>query len=213
MTRQEAINALQQRLETELGAVGKTYPEKVGSLQQRLPAPLWKQLQDLPNLPDSEFAEKLSSSHKQIGLFAFTPNKPETEPVWTEEQRAEARARISGGKLKAKTKHPTLNARVAWWFYDQKRAIPDRAMRLSRQRWLVGLGLGLVGAFVGWSLAGLVLAVVSFVVWGALGWWLFGEQTLARVLWLGVRLLEGLWRGLPWLVLAGLAGAVWWLVR
>jgi hypothetical protein len=212
MTRDQALKTLEQRLETELGASGKTYLEKVHSLEKRLPAPFWKQLQDLPNLPDSQFSAKLSSSHKQVGLFAFTPNKPQTEPIWTEEQRAEARAKIFEGKVGAKTKRPSLNARLAWWFYDQKRAIPARAARLSHWRWLAGLGFGLVGAFFGWSLAGLVLAGVSFVIWGVLGVWLFGEQMLARGLWVVVRLIEGLWRGLPWLLLA-LAGVLWWLLR
>jgi hypothetical protein len=213
MIRDQALKILEQRLETELGAVGKTYLEKVKSLEKRLPAPFWKQLQDLPSVPDSEFTEKLSSSHKQVGLFGFTPNKPETESLWTEAQRTEARAKISEGMVGAKTKRLSFNARLAWWFYDQKRAIPARVARLSHWRWLVGLGLGLVGAFLGWSLAGLGLAGVSFAVWGVLGVWIFGEQMLARVLWLWVRLLEWVWRVLPWLILVVLAGGLWWLLR
>jgi hypothetical protein len=213
MTKAQALKALEQRLETELGASGKTYLEKVASLEKRLPAPLWKQLQDLPTLSESEFADKLSSSHKQIGLFAFTPNKPDTEAVWTEEQRTEARAKISEGKVGATTKRPSLGARVAWWFFDQKRAIPARAKRLERWRWLVALVLGVVGGFLGWSMAGLVLAGVSFVVWAGLAFWLGSEQPLARVLWGWVRLLEWLWRLLPVLLLLAVAGVAWWFLR
>jgi hypothetical protein len=209
MTRDQALKDLEQRLEKEMGAVGKSYLEKVASLEKRLPAPLWLQLKALPNLPEKEFASKLASSQTQIGLLTHNTNKPQAETPWTEKQRAEARANISQGLPNKKSKRPSINTQVAWWFYDQKRAIPKRAHSISRFRWLLALVLGLVGAFIGWSLAGTVLAAVSCVIWAGLGVWLFGEQTMARVLWVALRLLEILWRLLPVVVLLGVFALVW----
>jgi hypothetical protein len=71
----------------------------------------------------------------------------------------------------------------------------------------------LVGALLGWQLAGTVLSAISFVVWASLGAWLFGEQPLARVLWVALRLLEFLWRSLPFILLLASAALVWWLVK
>jgi hypothetical protein len=211
MTRDQALQDLEQRLEKELGAVGKTYPEKVASLEKRLPAPLWLQLKSLPNLPEAKFASKLASSQTQIGLLAHNPNKPQAETPWTEAQRTEARAKI--GKPSQKSKRPSFLTKVAWWFYDQKRAIPQNAHRLSRFRPFLALFLGLLGAWVGWSLAGIPLAVASFAIWFALFFWLMGEQTISKVLLLALRLLEFLWRSLPFIVLLALVILTWWLLK
>ncbi|MFN3266153.1 MAG: hypothetical protein ACK41E_04865 [Deinococcales bacterium] len=212
MTRREAMIALEQRLESELGATGKTYLEKIQSLESRLPKPLFLQLQALPTLSANEFEVKLVSSHKQIGFFARTPNVPPPERPWTEAERSEARAKIAQGSTNTRPKQPKLGTRVAWWCYDQKRAIPARAQRLSRFRWLGALAFGAVGAFVGWSLRGQWLAAGSFVIWAALALWLLSEQNTAKGLWVGVRLLEILWRLLPVLVLGAVLGLVWlWL--
>ncbi len=218
-SREETLKRLTTRLENSLGATGTTWVEKVQSLEPLLPAVLIKQLLGLPKLDSDEFSKSVASVETQLGLFTRVSQAP-TEPIWTEAQRTQARAKqdVSVGRIG--NARPPLTSRLTWWLHDTRRAIPKRAYAIS-QKWRLPTSLifGLGGGLLGWLLAGAGAAALGAFLFAGLGFMLFSETNLARIIWFGTRGLEfllALFRGaiLLILIILGLAVAalIAWLI-
>jgi hypothetical protein len=190
-SRKTGLHRVELRLEQSLGAKGKTWQEKVGSVEKTLPLALIHQLQQLPNLEGQAFESTLSSVDKQLKLFARASNA-QTEAIWTEEQRTEARAKLDVNVNRigqvAKT---TLVSRLTWWLFETRRAIPQRAYSLSRT-WRVPMTLvfAISGAAIGWFTFGLGAATMGGLTLGILGFILWSENNLARGMWVQTRAVE-----------------------
>ncbi len=221
MSQESQLQALQNSLEQRLGATGKTWSEIVSSLEKVLPAVLVKQLLALPQLEGELFSKSLESCQNQLALFARVEKPVQSEEIWDETRRAEARAKIdAAGNVITKLKRQTLTSRLAWWLHDTRANIPKRAYRISRTwRLPMTLVFAMGGAILGWFSVGLGAAVLGAVVVGVIGFVSYAEQNIAKSLWWQTRLLEEmlkLFRGLFWLVLVllglGLVALLVWFV-
>jgi hypothetical protein len=190
----ETLQRLEKRLEQSLGATGKTWEEKVLSLEKVLPLVLIKQLQALPQLQDDAFIKSAESCRTQLALFAGNTKPIEPEAVWTESQRVEARAKQDIGiKRLGNTQRPSVATKLTWWLHDTRAAIPKRAYAISRT-WRIPLTVvfGLLGGVLGWFAAGIGAAAFGVLVLGTVGFVLWSENNLAKSMWAQTRLIEAL---------------------
>ncbi len=179
------------RLERSFGAKGKTWQEKVSSVEKVLPLALIQQLQQLPQLEGQAFENALVSVNKQLGLFPRASNV-HTEAIWTEAQRTEARAKLDVNINRIGNPHKTtLVSKLTWWLFETRRAIPQKAYTLSRT-WRVPMTLlfAIGGAAIGWFTVGIGAAVMGAFTLGTLGFIVWSEGNLARGLWLQTRIVE-----------------------
>ncbi len=190
-TQLETLQAIEKRLEQSLGAVGKTWAEKVSSLGSVLPLVLIKQLQALPQLGGDAFTKSADSCQTQLALFARVASPMTSEAVWTESQRSEARAKQDVGVQRLGSQKTTVATKLAWWLHDTRAAIPKRAYALSRT-WRLPMMLvyAAVGGAIGWFAAGLGAAIFGVLLLGTLGFILWSENNLAKSMWAQTRVLE-----------------------
>jgi hypothetical protein len=192
-TREAVLLRFEQRLEKSLGAKGKTWAEKVSSLEQVLPLALIKQLQVLPQQKGDDFLKNQLSIETQLGLFTRVQNQPQNA-VWTEEQRSEARAKQDlGVKRLGNSQKTTIATKLTWWLHDTRTAIPKRAYAMSKG-WRIPMTiiLALLGGVLGWFMAGIGASALGALVLGTLGFILWSENNLAKSMWAQTRLLETL---------------------
>ncbi len=218
----ETLQAIEKRLEQSLGAVGKTWAEKVSSLESVLPLVLIKQLQALPQQSGEVFTKSADSCQTQLALFARNAHPIAQEGVWTESQRIEARAKQDVRVQRLGSQKTTVATKLAWWLHDTRAAIPKRAYGIS-QTWRIPMTivLALVGGVLGWFLAGIGAAAFGVLLLGTLGFVFWSENNLARSMWAQTRVLEillAVFRGAIVVVgfifgLAVVAIAAWLIVR
>lgn len=190
----ETLQRLEKRLEQSLGATGKTWAEKVSSLESVLPSVLIKQLLNLPQQSGDAFVKSAESCQTQLALFSRVANPIASEAVWTESQRAEARAKQDVGvKRLGNTQKTTFATKLMWWLHVTRAGIPKRAYGISRT-WRLPMTLvyASVGGAIGWFAAGIGAAVFGVLTLGVLGYILWSESNLAKSMWLQTRILETL---------------------
>jgi hypothetical protein len=190
----ETLQVLEKRLEQSLGAAGKTWAEKVSSLEKVLPAVLIKQLLALPQLSGETFTKSAESCQTQLALFARVTTQNPQEEIWSEAQRAEARAKqdVTLNRL-GNTQKATVVMKLTWWLYDTRAAIPKKAYAMSRTwRFPMTMVFALIGGAAGWFSAGAGAAAFGVLILGTFGFILWSEHNLARSLWAQTRVLETL---------------------
>ncbi len=219
----ETLQAIEKRLEQSLGAVGKTWAEKVSSLESGLPLVLIKQLLSLPQQNGEAFTKSAESCQTQLALFARVASPMTSEAVWTESQRSAARAKQDVGIQRlGNNQKATVATKLAWWLHDTRTAIPKRAYAISRT-WRLPMMMiyAAVGGAIGWFAAGIGAAIFGVLLLGTLGFILWSESNLARSMWAQTRVLEillAVFRGAIVVVaiifgLAVVAIAAWLIVR
>ncbi len=189
--RDATLQRITQRLEKGFAAHGKTWLERIDSIEKKIPAGLVLQLRELPHLQAEAFTKSAALTFEQLELLSQRL-EPEVSDVWTEAQRNEARAKPEVNVQRSRnTPRPNVASRLAWWLHDTRTGIPKRAYALSR-RWRISVTLlfAVLGAVIGWLTFGLGAAAMMAAIAAMFAWLMWSENSLARGMWLQTRVVE-----------------------
>ena len=200
---------LEALLDAGFGATGASFTEKISSIETKLPAPLVvqlravyataRQLETGGTVDVSSYRRMLHSSAEQLEFLA-RPQVVSVPPQSVAQPAAPTKPRVTSGS------RSPAPSRLAWWLHDTRTRIPARASALSRVWRLPMTALGLlVGAGVGWIIAGVGGAIAGAVLLAAIIYSSYSETALARGLWAQTNAVAGFFSLLRLLGTAALA--------